>query len=118
MTPSKFGTIVLVPFPFTDLKTTKKRPALVLSHIPFKRTEGLVIVAMITSQILSKNIPGDYLIQFWQEAGLLHESKLRLAKLVSIEEKLLLKKMGEIPENELKKIKKEFIHLFGEILEH
>ena len=115
MIHSKFGTIVLVPFPFTDLKSSKKRPALVLTSVPFKKTGGLVIVAMITSQTHSENIQGDYLIESWKEAGLLHESKLRLAKLVSIENKLLLKKMGEIPANELKKIKKEFTDLFSEL---
>ncbi len=31
MTGYKFGDILLVPFPFTDQSTTKKRPAVVVS---------------------------------------------------------------------------------------
>ena len=31
MTISNFGDIILVPFPFTDQTTTKKRPAVVFS---------------------------------------------------------------------------------------
>jgi mRNA interferase MazF len=31
MTDYKFGDIVLVPFPFTDQTTTKKRPAIIVS---------------------------------------------------------------------------------------
>jgi len=116
MIHSKFGTIVLVPFPFTDLKTTKKRPALVLSTVSFKKSDKFVILAMITSQIQAEKILGDYFIQDWQKAGLLHESKLRLSKLVTIENKILIKKLGEIQENDLKKIKKEFAKVFSELV--
>jgi mRNA interferase MazF len=31
MTGSEFGDLVLVPFPFTDQSTTKRRPAVVVS---------------------------------------------------------------------------------------
>ena len=49
MTGCKAGDLALVPFPFTDLKTTKKRPALVLAVIPSKILPTLYIVAMVTS---------------------------------------------------------------------
>jgi len=41
------GDIVVVPFPFTDLSTTRKRPALVLANL-----EGDdVVICEITSRI-------------------------------------------------------------------
>ncbi|MCW3124773.1 MAG: type toxin-antitoxin system PemK/MazF family toxin [Bacteroidetes bacterium] len=43
------GDIVLVPFPFTDLTSTKRRPALVISNDLVNNTGDLIIV-MITSQ--------------------------------------------------------------------
>ena len=43
------GDIVLVPFPFTDLRTTKRRPALIISNEMVNAT-GDVIIVMITSQ--------------------------------------------------------------------
>lgn len=43
------GDIVLVPFPFTDLSTTKKRPAIIISNDKVNAT-GDVIAVMITSQ--------------------------------------------------------------------
>jgi mRNA interferase MazF len=41
--------IVVVPFPFTDQKTTKVRPAVVLSTDTLRERNGKYIVAMITS---------------------------------------------------------------------
>ena len=34
MTGYEFGDLVLVPFPFTDQSTVKRRPALVISNPP------------------------------------------------------------------------------------
>ena len=45
-----FGKIVLIPFPFTDLTSSKVRPALIISE-QNNRSED-VIVAFITSNIL------------------------------------------------------------------
>lgn len=96
MTDSRVGDLVLVPFPFADLSTSRKRPALILARIPFG-PGALYVVAMVTSRVDSEKIPGDLLIEKWREAGLLHPSKVRLSKLVSLEEELLLKKLGSLP---------------------
>lgn len=47
MTEIAFGTIVLTDFPFTDLSSAKRHPALVISRDNGSRTD--VIVAYITS---------------------------------------------------------------------
>ena len=44
------GDIVLVPFPFTDLSSTKKRPALVVSPDKFNEHAQDVVLVAITSQ--------------------------------------------------------------------
>ena len=41
--------LVLVPFPFTDRATQKRRPAVVLSSPDFQRASGHVLLAMVTS---------------------------------------------------------------------
>lgn len=43
------GDVVVVPFPFTDRATAKRRPALVLSHASFTEDTGHVILTMITT---------------------------------------------------------------------
>lgn len=94
MIACKAGDIVLVPFPFTDLSAHKRRPALVLTRVISRSLPSLVLVAMITSQLESISLKGDYEIAKWHEAGLLHPSKVRLAKLVSLEEGIIIIKLG------------------------
>lgn len=50
-TTYKQGDVVLVSFPFTDLTSAKKRPALVLSPDVFNRLNEDLVLAAITSQI-------------------------------------------------------------------
>jgi len=49
----KQGDILLVPFPFTDLTSNKRRPALILSNDAYNSVTDDVIVAAITSNITS-----------------------------------------------------------------
>lgn len=114
MTDYKVGDIALVPFPFTDLKTNKKRPALILSHIVSKTLPDLFIVSMITSQIESESILGDYSLMDWQTAGLLNPSKVRLAKIVSLEEALILRRLGKLQKKDFSNLRKEVAGIFGE----
>ena len=41
--------VVVVPFPFTDLNASKRRPALVLTNDSFNQTTKNSVLAMITS---------------------------------------------------------------------
>ncbi|MCL2284885.1 MAG: type II toxin-antitoxin system PemK/MazF family toxin [Firmicutes bacterium] len=48
------GDILLIPIPFTDLSTSKKRPVLVLSNSDYNKTADDLIVAAITSNLDDK----------------------------------------------------------------
>jgi hypothetical protein len=52
------------------------------------------------------------LLNDWKLPGLLYSSKVRLAKLVSIESNIILKKIGTISDDDFSNVKKEFISLF------
>ncbi|MBI4412089.1 MAG: type II toxin-antitoxin system PemK/MazF family toxin [Deltaproteobacteria bacterium] len=104
--------IVLVPFPFADLSTTKRRPALVLTTVSSEKLPPLSVIAMITSQIESEKIQGDFILKNWHEAGLIHPSKVRLAKIVSVEGGIILEKLGTLQKQDWKGVKKEFLALF------
>src|SRR5215471_7477866 len=51
----KRGDIVLVPFPFTDLTSSKRRPALVVSPDGFNDRADDLVVAAITSQLTEEH---------------------------------------------------------------
>jgi mRNA interferase MazF len=89
-TPYKRGDIVLVSFPFTDLSTSKRRPALVVSPDAFNdRMQDIVLVA-ITSQLTDDNAltidPDDC-----SHGQLPKRSIVKPAKLFTIHSTLVLK---------------------------
>ena len=67
MTSFEPGQLVLVRFPFTDLRAKKKRPALVVSPENFQLRHGDLVLLAVTSRAQ----PEDSLcIRDWQSAGL------------------------------------------------
>ena len=52
-TDYEFGDVVLVPFPFTDLTASKKRPAVVASSGAYNRQRPDIILMAVTSQVRS-----------------------------------------------------------------
>ena len=69
MKPFERHSLVLVPFPFTDRATQKRRPAVMLSSPDFQRASGHVLLAMVTSAKQAA-WPLDWRIQHHQDAGL------------------------------------------------
>jgi mRNA interferase MazF len=50
MTDYDFGDVVLVPFPFTDQTTTKKRPAVVVSSAAYNSERPDIVLIAVTSR--------------------------------------------------------------------
>ncbi|AJF07667.1 type II toxin-antitoxin system PemK/MazF family toxin [Geoalkalibacter subterraneus] len=87
--------VVVVPFPFTDRATTKRRPALILSDAAiFNRPVGQAVMAMITSA-RNSDWPLDVEIEDLDAAGLPAPSIVRM-KLFTLDEKLVLRKAGAL----------------------
>jgi len=103
--------IVLVPFPFTNLQSVKKRPALILSPENYNNGPDLIIL-FITSNLSAYGRMGDYRIQNWELSGLPKPSMTRM-KFATIEKSIVLKKLGSIPESDQKAIKSELQQFFG-----
>jgi mRNA interferase MazF len=100
------GDIVLIPFPFTDLKGNKLRPALVLFSDDLD-----VTVAFITSENkwLTKN---DLKIEPTNTNGLKITSLIRLSKIATIDKDLILGKIGNLSLKEINSVN----HKLREIL--
>ena len=77
MTSYRFGDIVLVPFPFTDQTTTKKRPAVVVSSEAYQDKKLDLILMAVTSQSKPTLAFGEVRVAEWQKAGLLKPSVIK-----------------------------------------
>ncbi len=87
--------VVVVPFPFTDKATTKRRPALILSDaLAFNQQVGQAVMAMITSA-KNSDWPLDIEILDLDSAGLPSPSIIRM-KLFTLDEKLIIRKAGKL----------------------
>ena len=88
------GSVVVVPFPFTDSAETKSRPAVVLSTRGFNR-DGRSIMAMVTSArhaLQAGDIPVPR-----GTAHLPKDSLIRM-KLFTLDNRLIKGKLGTLPD--------------------
>lgn len=85
--------VVIVPFPFSNQPGSKRRPALVLSANKFNR-HGQIVLAMITTAG-HHPWPGDVNLSNLNAAGLNAACLVRL-KLFTLDQRLILKKIGSL----------------------
>jgi mRNA interferase MazF len=107
MTAYKFGDIVLVGFPHTDLRGVSKRPALVL----YDSGDQDVLVARVTTQEYETD--GDYKILDWRKGGLLAESYVRLGKQATIEKRHVIRRLGALESGEIENLKSILRKIFS-----
>ena len=94
--------VVVVPFPFTDRDSTKRRPALVISNALFNQQHNQLVLAMITTT--SDNVwPSDISLTHWQEVGLKVACHFRL-KLFTLDQNLVLKTLGRLSSQDAKSV--------------
>lgn len=116
MTPTTidydFGDVVLVPFPFTDLTTTKKRPAVVVSSATYHHKYRDLIIMAVTSQIKPSNVFGEVTIIQWKKAGLLKPSVVKPV-FATIEKELVLKNLGRLVEEDRRTLREALQTILG-----
>ena len=107
--------IVLVPFPFDDLKMVKARPAICL-------TEKIsiynhVVIAFITSNTIKADEKSDLLIlkseKDFHKTGLKTSSAVRLHRLTTIPVRMIKRELGVLPNNYKKLINTKLKEMFG-----
>ena len=92
------GSVVLTPFPFTDLQGSKVRPAIVVS--PPDRMGDDVILAFISSVKPARPHPTDLLLSpsdpDFAATGLKADSILKCDKLATVQRRILLGELGTL----------------------
>jgi mRNA interferase MazF len=101
------GDIVVLPFPFTDLSTSKKRPALVIADL----VGDDLLVCQITGQI----IKDPYVVELSDRdivgGKLKGESYIRTNKIFTADESIIYYKIGKINAKKMEKTEEKIIEI-------
>jgi mRNA interferase MazF len=100
----EFGDVVLVSFPFTNLKTTKKRPAVIISSEAYQSYRPDLVIMALTSQIRDPLSFGEAFIEDWQQAGLLKPSVMK-PLIATVEQSIVVKRMGSLSTSDRNRLK-------------
>ncbi len=94
------GKIILVPFPFDDLSSSKVRPAVCLTD--YIGEYNHIVIAFITSSKTDELIESDIFIDSnnseFKETGLKISSTIRLQRLITISKSIIRRELGQLPD--------------------
>lgn len=101
--------IVLLPFPFSNQKQTKVRPALVLSNNKYNKKSKDIIAVPLTSNLQISEY--DLLItnKNLEKGSLIVHSKIKTDKIFSVEKNLIKLMIGRINKKTFAKVKSNFL---------
>ena len=90
--------MVLIPIPYSDLKSKKRRPVIVISNNLYnQKTEDIVVVA-VTSNIETKEYTLLITQNDMEEGNLPRDSMIRVDKIYSLSQLIVVKRLGKIKE--------------------
>lgn len=94
------GEVVVIPFPFSDLSATKRRPALVVADLPGDD----VILCQITSQPVSSPFAVRLASGDFETGSLSHTSTIRPERIFTADEHIILRSVGKITDAKLRDV--------------
>jgi mRNA-degrading endonuclease toxin of MazEF toxin-antitoxin module len=108
------GDVVLATIPFTDLQAGKVRPAVILSDGLIQQD---VILAAISSVVRSAALPSDIVLEArhpdFPRTGLLKTSVVRTHRLVTVEERVVVRHLGQLSSSWWSEVETQMRILFG-----
>lgn len=110
----KKGKVILTPFPFTDLSISKVRPAVIVSD----STQGDdIVVAFVSSTKIKRLQKTDVAVnsssKTFAQTGLKSDSIIKVAKIATLDKKIILGEIGNLDKDTVKEIDKILKIVFG-----
>ena len=110
-TMPKQGDILLIPIPFTDLSSQKRRPVIVISNDQYnRRTNDIIVVAMTSNPQVtdySLSITSSDLI----EGALNRPGKIRVDKIYTLSQTIVARTFGQVDDKTLNRIRRRLVNL-------
>jgi mRNA interferase MazF len=110
-TMPKQGDILLIPVPFTDLSSQKRRPVIVISNDQYNRkTSDIVVVAMTSNPQVtdySLSITSSDLV----EGALNRPGKIRVDKIYTLSQTIVVRTFGQVDDRTLSRIRRRLVNL-------
>ena len=104
------GDVVVVPFPFSDLSYTKRRPAFVIAEL-----EGDDI---ILCQITSKDVKDKYAIPLnesdFEKGTLKQKSNIRPNRIFTTDSHIILYKIGHLKQEKIRDVVNKIVQIVAE----
>ncbi|MCD4759697.1 type II toxin-antitoxin system PemK/MazF family toxin [archaeon] len=102
------GDVVVLPFPFSDLSKSKKRPALVVADIDGDD----IILCQITSEVRFDNYSIVLSSEDFEKGSLHLTSLIRPNRLFTADKSIILKRIGSLNKSKIKEVEKGIIKIF------
>ena len=107
------GDILLVPVPFTDLSSQKRRPVIVISNNTYNRkTQDLVVVA-VTSNPEETDYSLSLTSSDLEKGALKRASRIRADKIYTLSQSIVLQNFGRVNSTTLDRIRKTLQELIA-----
>ena len=99
------GSIILIPVPFTDLSSTKRRPVIVISNNEYNQTTSDMVVVATTSN--PSQTPYSFTIsnEDLVEGQLNRPGKVRVDKIYTLSQSLAVRTFGKVSLTTMKRIR-------------
>jgi mRNA interferase MazF len=105
------GAIVLIPIPFTDLSSQRRRPVIVISNNGYHRkTSDMVVVAM-TSNPHHANYSFTIDTPDLEQGRLNHPGTVRVDRIYTLSQALIVKTFGRVNGHALERIREHLVML-------
>ena len=98
------GDVVVLNFPFSDLSSYKKRPALVVSKL---KGDDLILCQITTKQSRNDEYAIDLINNDFEEGRLPLESIIRSNVIFTGDKELILKKSGRVSDKKLEEVRQK-----------
>lgn len=94
------GEVVVLPFPFSDLSASRRRPALVIA--PLQNDD--VILCMITSQAVKDGNAVPLTNSDFVSGGLPRQSNIRPNRLFAADSRIILRSAGRLSDGKMQQV--------------